>query len=288
VEAEDFFQVGPNKVRYRLVKSQDVKPVKGKVLDYIPGYVPQVRKNANYFVKMASREMTPDQRRAEIRSTMGGLYKGRRASEAPKFGLDGVDGELQTPLEALQGYMNSIAKRIPINTYRLGLKQKWMNSARETIDFPRGVAWNDIPAKLDELASMGADPRMIAKLRAAHTQIDHITMVSTTGENTVHSFARNLGDALDKMGAKKLAEAAYSMKGKDLAGQMRALTHHMLLGMGNPAQIIVQASALTSAISIHPVAALRGLPHYFALTALDWAPESMRRAMIARMKEKLD
>lgn len=335
VEAEDYFEVGPNKVKYSLVRKDAVGPVEGKVLDYIPGYVPVVRQNANYFVKQNTkeiidgvkqsgvpktiryfdnqqdaqefvqremkrtgndkseynvvfdREQTPDQLRQEMITSMGGLYKGRRASEAPKFGLEGVEGAQLSPMEALQGYMNSISKRMPISAYRQGLKRKWMNSARETIDFPRDVSWNDVPDQLEKMRKQGVNPKRIEKLRAAHEQIDHISMVSTTGEDTVHGFARGLGDRLSKLGTpKSLVNAVYNWRGKDPAGMLRAATHHMLLGMGNPAQIVVQASALTSAVSIHPVAALRGLPHYFALTALDWAPERLRKAMIKNMKSK--
>lgn len=227
-------------------------------------------------------DMDVAERTDEFRKTFGGLYKSRRAANPPKFGLEGTEGARVAPLEALQGYLQTISNRMPINTYRLGLEKKWRNHAERTVGLPKGLDWED---SLDWVVrKSGAKPGVKGKLISAHEQVDHLARVPIQGERIMNNMARYLGDSLSNTkGGKDLAKYAYNLRQTDPAGSIRAATHNMLLGMGNPAQIIVQASALVTAVSIHPIAAMRGLPKYFAFTIIDWAPKKLRAELIRDM-----
>lgn len=235
---------------------------------------------------VADRELSSSARDMEYTNISGGMFTGARKQEPIPFGLDGVEGERASALESLQRYVNHLAGQMPYNLYRMGLKQKWVNTAHDMGALKSGRT--DLP--FDELiADLDTKHKAYGFLQDSHKQVSLISGVPTVAEKAAQARTTAMALWFEKFGTvgKKVAS---KMHGKDIVdealGQARSVTFHAMLGMYNPAQFAIQASGALVAISINPVLAMKALPRSMAYAVLDKVPLDKLDGSLAAMRAK--
>ena len=197
----------------------------------------------------------------------GGLYTGPRAVEDIPFGAEGLPGERLSTLEALSLNIHSLQNFVSRNQWRMSMRQKWINSARQAgFDFieKEGYKPGLIPAD---------DPRGVGLKKLAE-QIDIWSGFPTKGElwwDGVVSSGMEWALNHSLLPKKVVLETGnYLRRTGDPVTKLRGLAFHSLLGWFNPAQLWVQAQGATVAASLafklkDPIAPLRLLKNQTAL-----------------------
>jgi hypothetical protein len=230
---------------------------------------------------LADGEMSAAAREDEYTNISGGLFTGARKQTEIPFGLEEQvrTGERADALHGLQRYVNHLAKQMPYNLYRMGLRQRWEKTARDlgALDKRAVGAFDELVEQLDRKhPSYGF-------LNDGHNQVSLISGVPTAEEKAARAASGAMAMWLERFGpfGKKLAAKVH---GKDMAseisGVMRGATFHTLLGMYNPAQYLIQASGALIAFSINPVHATKAIGQSMAFQVLD--------RMVARNPRKMD
>lgn len=221
---------------------------------------------------LGDRELTSAELEGDLINVFGGPFGGHRADEAIPFGLDGVEGARIDPFEAMQQYFNHIGNRIPLSQYRLGIQQRWLNSAKQAglLDPAfKGDFWS-AKAEIEKHAGR-VSPDVLNFHKLSHDQIRFNLKVPSTDELAMQAKARDIGKSLEEKGkiGKGFAKAVYNLDHTKVPDALRGATFNLLLGFYNPAQYIVQLSGAAIAFSINPVHFTAGLPKFFAFKALD-------------------
>lgn len=173
----------------------------------------------------------------------GGLYTGARAEDALLFGINGEEGRRLSAFESMTNTIANISRLIPINQWRLGLEQRWINTANEILHTP--------VTSFKKLQESGESLESIRFLNTMHDQIRSWEGFPTAEERFFNAVTQNLTEwsvrktdekgllskALTKTRAKELIGW---MRDKDPVGRARAIAFHNLLGWYNPVQLWVQ------------------------------------------------
>lgn len=201
-------------------------------------------------VQAANRFKELEDREQEIISTAtgtfshgsGGLYTGARAEDSVLFGLNGEQAQRINPYEALVRNIANVSRMVPINQWRLGLEQRWLNTANQLLDTP--------------IEKFGALPETIESTRAGEflnkmaKQIRDWQGFPSTEEQIYNSLNQRLYEWALRTDRNKTAKLVGWMRDKDPISGARAAAFHSLLGWFNPAQLWVQAQGMSVAVSI--------------------------------------
>lgn len=207
----------------------------------------------------------------------GGLYTGARAREEILFGKQGLPAERFNAFEALSMNINSLDNFVSRNQWRMGLQQKWINSAQ--------AAGFDIQ-RFEKALIPAGDPRGTGLSKLA-TQIEDWSGFPSSSELAWDSFvSRTIEFAMNRPFLRKdfLIDGLHHLRRRDPIGAMRATSFHSLLGMFNPVQLWVQAQgaslALTMATKLtDPAGGIRAVKNQMALGLIDHmnSPEAFNR-----------
>ena len=227
---------------------------------------------------LADGEMSSVDRELEYQNISGGLFTGARSSEEIPFGLpeQKLTGQREDALHGLQRYVNHLAKQMPYNLYRMGIRQRWENTAKELgglVGQPKG-GFDDLVNHLD--------PKHPAHkfLKDSHNQVKLISGVPTDEEKKAREASSALAYWLERKGLTRIAAAMHGKNVPDeIGGALRGATFHTLLGMYNPAQYLIQASGAFIALSINPVHGLKAIGQSMGFQVLD--------RMVAKNPEKM-
>lgn len=173
----------------------------------------------------------------------GGIYTGARAQDEILFGLSGDSGLRVGPYEALVRNIANISRMVPINQWRLGLEQRWINTAR-------ALTGEDI-SKFGELPSTIESTRSGEFLNTMAKQIRDWQGFPSKEEQVFNSITQRLHEWALNGNREKIAKVTGWMRDKDPVAASRAAAFHALLGWFNPAQLWVQAQGMSVAVSIN-------------------------------------
>ncbi len=201
------------------------------------------------------RDMTVDERMYTVAKTHGGMYAGARKTEELSYvGLG--DESFANTFEALQHYINHIGRQYPASLYRLGSEQRLLALAKSLGITARDLSMHNVAARaLDK--GFTKQSREYLMLKGLQDQLSFVNMVPTDAELTMATRIRSIGRKLENdipllRGAPKVF---YNMAAKNTqpADMIRGLTFNHLLGMYNPAQVLVQASGAFVSAAIDPI-----------------------------------
>ena len=210
---------------------------------------------------LADKEMSPSEIEAEHLNLSGGLFKGSRKSTDIPFGLpfEGRKGERAGALESLQRYVNNISKNMPMSVYRMGLQQRWLNHAKDLRAIPASYT-GDFSSAIHKIVP-GSEAAEF--LKDSHGQIKFLSGIPTEAEEAFATKLRSLAEIFEghpKLGGKWMSRQLHETSQESMAGLARGLTFHLMLGMYNPAQLLIQGSGALVALSINPVHAMKAMP----------------------------
>lgn len=179
----------------------------------------------------------------------GGLYTGARASEDIPFGVEGTIGERANTYEALGQNLQSLENYVTRNQWRMGMRQRWINSAK-------AAGFN--VERFDKNLIPEGDPRGKG-LRKMADQIDTWSGFPTASELRWDGFVSGvmewaLNSRFVPLKDKTIVRGANYLRRRNNnpVNLARNMTFHSLLGVANPAQLWVQAQGATLAASLSP------------------------------------
>jgi len=201
------------------------------------------------------RDMTTDERLYATAKTHGGMYAGARKSEELAYvGLG--DESFANTFEALQHYINHIGRQYPASLYRLGSEQRLLALAKDLGITSRDLSLHNVAARaLDKGFTKQSNEYKM--LKGLQDQLSFVNMVPTDDELAMAGRLRGVGRVLenDIPLLRGVPKVFYNMAAKNTQPPdlIRGLTFNHLLGMYNPAQILVQASGAFVSAAIDPI-----------------------------------
>ena len=224
------------------------------------------------FTKLFDKEIPHLQASLETAKTHGGMYSGsRKSTELPYVGDQKAD--FADSFEAMQHYINHIGRQYPASLYRLGSEQRLLEIAKTLgVKDARGV--HDVVAKA-EASGIQASTQEYKLLESIQNQVKFVNMIPTKAESEWAKRWERIANKLDKRvplpGWDKVPKFFYNKAQASThpADLVRGFTFNHLLGMYNPAQILVQASGAYVSFAVAPVQFTKALPKSIGWAMLD-------------------
>ncbi len=249
--------------------------------------------NPKDFIRLFDRELPPEQSITEIAATHGGMYFGKRkATELPYVGDQ--KAEFAGSFEAMQHYINHIGRQYPASLYRLGSEQRLLEIAKN-LGVKNARSVQDVLAKA-EASGLATSSKSYKLIESLQNQVKFINMIPTSSEQAWAKRWETVANALDKRlpipGWDKVPKFFYNKAQASThpADLMRGITFNHLLGMYNPAQILVQASGAMVSFAVAPLQFTKALPKAVGWSMLDNMiadPIAQAKAMKWMRKNKL-
>jgi hypothetical protein len=213
------------------------------------------------------RELTADQRMYEVTSTHGGMYSGARKTEELEY-LGKSDPKFADSFEALQHYINHIGRQYPAALYRMGAERRLVKIAESFGIKGRNLGLQNVLEAATANNKLTKSSREYQLLKTIHDQVSFVNMIPTDEELAMAQRIRQVGMFFDNKFLNKIPhydkipkyfyqKAAQNAQPVNL---IRGLTFNHLLGMYNPAQLLVQFSGSLISMAIDPV----GYPKHVA------------------------
>ena len=224
------------------------------------------------FKLLHDREMTQAKLADEGVGISGGLYTSARAKHPLLFNEEGLTPPRLSAFESLQRNLQHLSNYLPRNEWRIGMQQKWINTAREQ----KMLDGNDFQAAL---LGEKHTPEWNA-LNSAREYIKDQMRIPTSEERWFEAKTRSLAEWAENpitfgshaITSQKLPEFArkslQTFAHTDPFALARSTAFHSLLGWFNPAQLFVQAQGASIAMSLFPEHALGALSDYRVLRML--------------------
>ena len=224
------------------------------------------------FIKLFDKEIPHLQASLETANVSGGLYSGARKSvELPYVGDQKAN--FVNSFEAMQHYINHIGRQYPASLYRLGSEERLLEIAKNLgVKGARGV--HDVVAKA-EASGLQTSSKEYKLLETLQNQVKFVNMIPTKAESDWAKRWEMIANKLDKRvpikGWDKVPKFFYNKAQESVhpADLVRGFTFNHLLGMYNPAQIMVQASGAIVSFSVAPVQFSKALPKSIGWAMLD-------------------
>ena len=200
-------------------------------------------------------KMAQMERMENALSGTGGLYTGTRSADDLLMGLDGVPLERMAPGEAFGRYIDHLGGAVTRNEWRIGQEQQWLNTVRK-MD-------NTIEIKGFNGTSLPSTPEGKALVRLRN-QINTWNRVPSRQESLFEGMVQKYHDWM-LTGARGLGlnknsiPHALWLKHADPVSAVLTANMHIYLGALSPAQLYVQASAATVALSLVPIKSIPGI-----------------------------
>lgn len=177
----------------------------------------------------------------------GGLYTGARAQDDILFGLSGDKAQRVNSFEALTRNIGNLSRFTSINQWRMGLEQRWVNTANE-IFRKKGIDKRvESLQRLDTIAEAVDEVKFLNRM---HDQIRDWQNFPTESERFFQSSVQSMYDFAKAKGWNRTAKMIGNFRDSDPVSAARATAFHSLLGWFNPAQFWVQAQGMSIALSL--------------------------------------
>lgn len=194
-------------------------------------------------------------------------FTGARKQEGLKFGNgNGYLPERLSAFESIRRNINDVSRRVPLTEWRLGMQQRWLNSAKAAGAIPNHN--NDFFAakRLVEDATLDADGKR--GLLEAHKYIETQIRVPSDGERNTMLFIRGIAEKVEHI-SPKYAKYIHRLDNSDPVAAYKAASFHNMLGMFNPAQWWIQGQGASISMSINPIHGAKAIPYWHALAGAD-------------------
>lgn len=243
--------------------------------------------NPGKYRVLADRELSASELDREFVNISGGLFTGKRSEGIP-FGLKGTSGERADSLEGLQRYIRNIARNVPMSLYREGLQQRWLNHAKDVGALPKNFLGGFEEAVHGR--HLDLDNPTSKFLMDAHRQISFISGIRTEEERKMLSHQRFIARSLENLGpvGKVLSRKLMNTSTEGIAGMIRGLTFHLMLGLFSPAQFLIQATGAFIALSVNPIHGAKAVSQSLGFAVADalLANPAQKAKFIKEMRAK--
>ena len=241
------------------------------------------------------RELTTDQRLYDVGSTSGGMYKGARKSEELKFVGD-VEEHFTDSFEAMQHYINHIGRQYPASLYRLGAEERLIKMANDLGITGRDLNLHNVLRRAQDKGLVETS-KQYKMLKGVHDQISFVNMIPTSEELAMANRWRVWGKMLEGPMLAKIPgwnnvpkvfyqKAAQNAQPVDI---LRGITFNHLLGLYNPAQVVVQWSGSLVSFAIDPIGFPKHTAKMIGWGALDnIATDPLKQKQIIKWMQKND
>lgn len=218
----------------------------------------------------------------EVSHGTSGLYTGARAQDALLFGLEGDRANRVNSFDALTRNIGNISRYVSINQWRLGMEQRWINTANEIF---KRKGMEERVTKFERLPKTSESSPEVRFLNRTFDQIRDWQNFPTPEEQFFSNIMRGLYDFTSERDMKKTARLLGNFRDSDPIAAARATSFHALLGMFNPAHAWIQAQGAATSISLGFGKYLtQTLNNTTALTLLGYGAKSPQRyGLIAKM-----
>lgn len=217
----------------------------------------------------------------EVSHGSNGLYTGARAQDDILFGLEGTKAQRVNSFDALTRNIGNLSRYTSINQWRLGLEQRWINTANEIFKA------KGIESKIEKFERLPKTSETNPEVRFLNRTFDQIRdwqNFPTAEEQFFSNLMRGLHDFTAERDYKKTARLLGNLRNADPIAAARATAFHSLLGMWNPAHAWIQAQGAATSISLGFGKYLtQTLRNTSALTMLGYGPSNASRyGMLAK------
>jgi len=185
-------------------------------------------------------------------SGSAGLFTGSRSTGDLLLGLRGEEMTRMNPSESFARYMQQVAGLASRNEWRVGAERKWVNTARKLqkqgkLGKTKVRGFNDTEFTPDT-------PEKKA-LQALRDQLNTWNGISTKEEGLFNRWVQQMHDwALNGVNTALKTDISrlpgLGLKTLSPINRIKSTNMHLFLGVLNPAQLYVQASAATVALSL--------------------------------------
>lgn len=214
---------------------------------------------------VADRELTPMQRVHEPIGASGGLFTGARSSDDILTGLRGEYTERVGVYEAMSRNARHLGSLVARNESRIGDEQRWLHSVEAAGIENHGFLGTKLPE--DEIGRTLRDMRNQIKAWNGVPQVDESAWQGVI--QNLHDWTLEGARKLPGLQNKDSIKSLLWLKHKDLAAAVKTATMHTVLGMLSPAQLFVQGSAMSVAISRYPKYAHHMIHYGFRMGVAD-------------------
>lgn len=245
IRTERVFQSYKDALAFARVESEKWAKSKGATFD------PNNEKSWRYQIPQENM-FTARKGDADGYSTFGDkLYTGARAEHDILFGLDGATPVRVSAFEELQRNIDNLAKLMPINEFRYDFTERWLNQARK-ID--RTIDWKTPDIEIHNAFGIANDGKQKARtLIEARKWLDDQLHIPTTSEMKWNDFvvsAVQKAERWDWFNNSNIHRWSMNIGATDPYAAVRAATFHTLLGVLNPAQIVIQGMNAVQGIAL--------------------------------------
>jgi hypothetical protein len=230
------------------------------------GRYPDLETAMQKFSAVPDRELTPMQRVHESLGPSGGLYTGARSSEDILTGLRGRETARVGVYEAMSRNARHLGSLVARNEARVGDEQRWLNTV-DSLRVARNEGFEGTKLPDDRLGSALSTERKLIQQWNGVPQIDETAWQGVMQH--LHDWMLEGARRFPGLQNKDSIKSLQWLKHTDLASAMKATTMHAVLGVLNPAQLLVQASAMSVAITRYPRHGLAMLNYGFRMGMAD-------------------
>lgn len=183
----------------------------------------------------------------EVSHGSNGLYTGARAQDDILFGLEGSRANRVNSFESLIRNIGNVSRYTAMNQWRLGLEQRWINTANEIF---KSKGLDTRIEKFERLPKTSEGSPEVRFLNRTFDQIRDWQNFPTPEEQFFSNLVRGLQDFTSEKDMKKTAKMLGNFRNSDPVAAARATAFHSLLGMFNPAHFWIQAQGGATALSL--------------------------------------
>ena len=217
-------------------------------------------------------EMDAPTTREMILQEAGGLFVDDKGKHL-KLGLDGNNlAETYNASEALNRQLAYLAKNMPMNLWRQSVIRRWENAAEKAASHNPSLLREVKKAGFNVRLDMFGDKNVQKALERSREWIRDQLLLASPQERAWQGTMLRLADWSEGLPVGTSAQKAFLWAGdKDPFSALRAASFHALLGIWNPAQLIVQAQGFAVAAALDglsPVQIGNRMRQYMALRAL--------------------
>lgn len=209
-----------------------------------------------------------------------GAFGGDRTDGVFKVGLEGEPGTRMSAFEGLRRYADFIARNAPMHEYKSAMIKRFLNSIKSASSGKKEL---EVPWDWTSTITMAStDPRYKGAV-AMQDWMKATFAVPTSEERWFEGKMRLLSHGMDRLiykdqlGNKRWAgsiplalqrKLTSSRWAKNPIAAAKGLTFDMMLGMFNPAQLIVQSAGMMVPLSLNPITGIAALPQFLGIRAL--------------------
>ena len=252
----------------------------------------QAEEPATKFLLLHDREMTQTKLADEGMGISGGLYTSARSKHPILFNEEGLTPQRLSAFESLQRNLQHLSNYLPRNEWRIGMQQKWINTAREQrmldgTDFNAALIgekhtpeWNALNSAREYIKDQMRIPTSEERWFEAK-----VRSIAEWAENPIELGATQIASQrLPEFARKSLQTFAHT----DPFALARSTAFHSLLGWFNPAQLFVQAQGASIAVSLYPEHGVQAFHRYMSLRPLmHLTKDNTNLATAKKMSDKI-